>query len=188
MNLDFLKGIKAKVEGRTAIIVAGLVFCGFCLWLFMPHPGAIGGGSVGFQVGAFLLACAIVLIPLLGKPQPSEPEQPYLLQQVGNQWFFTGGHHSTDELIRLLREANNVQPLPLASATVIGSPKDSGQYKPLSDTEAKELQRQDETGVERMLREQADRIRDAIQSAQLSGGAVEDTKALPARDPGTRSG
>lgn len=173
MNLDFLKSITAKVEGRTVVVVAGLVFCGFCIWIFAHLPVTIV--STLFLAAAFALGCAIVLIPLLGKPQPSEPPPKFLIQQVGSQTFYTGGHHSTDELINLLREARNIQPLPPPSALVMGSPKDSAQYKPLSPAEAEELQRQDEIGVEKMLRAEVEKIGGAL----LSGGLAEDTKSLP---------
>jgi len=178
MNLDFLKAVNAKVEGRSVVVIAGLAFCGFCLWIFATHL-PITTVSVVFLVGAFALACAIVLIPLLGKPQPSEPAPKFLIQQVGNQTFYSGGHHSTDEMINLLRAARNIQPLPPASALILGSPKDSAQYKALSPAEAEELQRKDEMGVEELLRSEVERMRAALLSAQLSGGPARDTKTLP---------
>jgi|SRR5208337_1004747 len=188
MNLDFLKTVTAKVEGRTAVVIAGLAFCGFCIWIFATHP--LGIVSTVFLAAAFALACVIVLIPLLGKPQPSEPTPKFLIQQVGNQTFYTGGHHSTDELINLLREARSIQPLPPPSALVFGSPKDSSQYKSLSPAEAEELQQKDEMGVRELLRSEIERMRATICSAQLSGGPAQDTSTLviesskPLRDLG----
>lgn len=177
MNLDFLKTVTAKVEGRTAVVIAGLAFCGFCIWIFSTHP--LNVVSSVLLVVVFGLACAIVLIPLLGKPQPSEPTPKFLIQQVGSQTFYTGGHHSTDELINLLRETRNIQPLPPPSALVLGSPEDSTRYKPLSPAEAEELQRSDEMGVRQLLQSEVERMRATLRSAQLSGGLAQDSEALP---------
>lgn len=180
MNLDFLKAVSAKVEGRTAVVIGGLAFCCFGIWIVARLPPSAFSTILLFLFA--ILGSAVVLIPLLGKPQPSEPTPKFVIQQVGSQTIYTGGHHSTDEMINLLREVRNIQPLPPPSAVVIGSPQ-SHQYRQLSPIEAEELQRKDEMGVEGLLRSEIETMRARIRSAQLAGGRVQDTKSLPSQKP-----
>jgi hypothetical protein len=91
---------------------------------------------------------------------------------------YTGGFHSPDDLVRILREAHNIQPLPPASALVAGTAKDSTQYKPLSAAEALQLQQQDNAGVEKMLRSEVDQIRSLAKVLSPAGGPVEDSKTI----------
>ena len=175
MNLDFLKAVNAKIEGRTVVVVSGLVFCCFGMWI-AAHLAPSTFSTVLLSLFA-VLGCGTVMIPLLGKPQPSEPTPKFVVQQVGNQTFYTGGHHSTDEMISLLREARNIQPLPAPAALVIGSPKDQ-QYKPLSISEAEELQRKDEMQINELLRSEIETMQ-----ARLAGGPVQDTRLLQASPP-----
>ncbi|HEY3972241.1 MAG TPA: hypothetical protein VGM18_04505 [Candidatus Sulfotelmatobacter sp.] len=178
MNLDWTKAIAARLEGRTAVICASLVFCGFCLWLFVTHPLAAPWISTCLILLVLALAAGIALHTLLAKPKPSEPAAQFLLQQIGNQLVYMGGFHSPGDLVQILREAHNIQPLPPPSAVVLGSLTDTTQYKPLSPSEAMELQRQDEAEVQRLLISEADKIRESLQSAQLAGGQAEDPKNL----------
>jgi hypothetical protein len=178
MSLEWLKSVSARIEGRTAIMCGGLGFCGFALWLFVAHPLPILWISNGLILIVVVLASVIVLHTLFTKPQPSEPASQFLLQQIGNQLVYTGGFHSPEDLIRILREAHNIHPLPSPSAVVMGAPIDDKQYKPLSASEAEELQRLDAAGIEKMLRSEAGSILSTLQSAQLTGGRAEDTKKL----------
>lgn len=178
MSLDFLKAVTAKVEGRTAVVIGGLAFCCFNMWIATRLTSPIV--SAALIAFAAALGCAVVLIPLTGKPQPSEPSPKFII--VGNQTIYTGGHHSTDEMINLLREARNIRPLPAPSALVIGSPQDQ-QYQALSASEAEQLQRTDELGVDELLRSEVETIRSRIRSAQLGSGPAQDTQALHAQNP-----
>jgi hypothetical protein len=149
------------------------------LWLFVTHPLLnpwIGFGLVLIVLG---LAAAIVLHTLLARPRPSEPTAQFVLQQIGNQLVMTGGFHSSDDLIKTLREAHNINPLPPPAAIVLGKATDDKQYRPLSQPEAEELQRQDEIGVKRMLLSEVESLKTALLSGRVAGGAgaaAEDTK------------
>jgi hypothetical protein len=171
MSFDWLKSFSAKigVEGRNTVIVAGLVFCGFGLWLFLSgykdHPLL----SWVFASAFFLLGASIALIGLLVKPQPSEIAQKFLLQQVGQQVFYAGGLQSPTDLLELLRALQNIRPLPPPAAVVEGSASNESEYKPLSPDEAAALALKDREGMERMIRLQAERIQSGLGVQQATG-------------------
>jgi uncharacterized SAM-binding protein YcdF (DUF218 family) len=172
MSLDWLKSISARVgiEGRNVVIVAGLLFCGFCFWLldgrYQIHP-LLSWIFLGCMV---LLACAIILIGLLVRPQPSEIAEKFLLQQIGQQIFLAGGFQSPADLIDLLREAHNIQNLPPPSAIVKGSAANEADYVGVSAQEAEQLALKDRDGVQRNIRREADRLLSSLGVQQIAGG------------------
>ncbi|HMD98331.1 MAG TPA: hypothetical protein VKM93_13500 [Terriglobia bacterium] len=173
MSLDWFKSVSAQigVEGRNIVIVAGLVFCAFGLWLFLSgykdHPLL----SWVFVSAFFLLGASIALIGLLVKPQPSEIAQKFLLQQVGQQFFYAGGLQSPSDVLEVLRTLQNIRPLPPPSAVVEGSASNEGEYKPLSPEEAAALAAKDREGIERMIRLQAERIQTGLGVQQAAAEA-----------------
>ncbi len=166
MTPEWWKSISARigVEGRNTIIVAGLIFSGFGLWIFLRdydhHPWV----SVVFLAASFLLGASAILIGLLRQPQPSEVAQKYLLQQVGQQVFYAGGLQSSAELVELLRAAHNIQPLPPPSAIVVGKATRETDYQQIQQSEADELVRKDREGVRRNLEQEAEQIKAVLGS------------------------
>lgn len=164
MSLDWLKSISARigVEGRNTIIVSGLAFCGFGLWVFLRDYDHHLWVSLTFLAAFFLLGASAILIGLLRQPQPSEVAQKFLLQQIGQQIFYAGGLQSSAELVELLRTAHNIHPLPPPSAIVLGSATRESDYKEIQQSEADDLVRKDRDGVRHNLEQEAEQIKSVL--------------------------
>ena len=181
MSLEWLKSISARIgiEGRNTVIVAGLAFCGFGLWLFLrtydDHPIL----SFAFLAAFFLLGAAAILIGLLRKPQPSEVSDKFLYQQIGRQVIYAGGLQSLPELVELLRTAHNVQPLPPPSAIVTGAAADEASYRLISEPEAQELALKDREGVQQNLLREVERIQSLLNISTVAGGALRHVSGPP---------
>jgi len=173
MNFDWLKSISARVgvEGRNTVIVSGLGFCGFGIWLFVReferHPLL----SWVFLSAFFALGGAIALVGLLAKPQPSEVAQSYFVQQnVDKQFLYAGGFQSQSDMVEFLRAAHEIEYLPRPSGIVAGSAADESTYKDISAEEADELARKDREGVQRLLWLEADKIQSSLGLPRAAGG------------------
>jgi len=168
---EWLRSISARigVEGRNTIIVSGLVFSGFGLWLFVREYDHHPWMALGFLTAFFLLGTSTILIGLLRPPQPSEAAQKFLLQQVGQRFFLAGGFHSNADLVELLRVAHNVQDLPPPSAIVVGTATKEADYKEITPSEGDQLARSDRESVQRNLEREAGRIKSALGIPQIAG-------------------
>jgi hypothetical protein len=184
VNLDWLKSISARVgvEGRNMIIVAGLGFCAFALWLFLKEIDRHPWIALGFLTASFVLAATVILVGLLKPPLPSEVAEKFLLQQIGHQTIYAGGLQSGSELAQLLRVFHNVRELPAPAAIVAGDAGNAENYQDLQPVEANELLDKDRDGVTKNLEEEAQRIKSALgtkrtgklpKSVQLARGAEE---------------
>lgn len=172
MNLDWLRAVSAKIgiEGRNIIIVSGLVFCGFGLYLFTSGYSSHPLLSWVFSFALFFLGSAIVLIGLLAKPQPSEIAQKFLLQQIGQQIFYAGGFQSPSALADLLREAHNIKDLPPPCAVVRGSASNEADHREISAGEAEKLVRKDRENIREMFRLEAEKIISSLGVRQVASG------------------
>ena len=177
----WLKSISAHLEGRPAIIVAGLIFCGFVVHLGVGELDKHVYVSVSLLGTALVLAIALLFIALFVKPTPADVAEKIL--QIGPQLFFATGIQSHTEMVELIRESYNIRNLPPPFGIVRGPVSDEKQYQELTPTERDEIARQDREGVATMLSREADRL---LQYAAVVGRLPEKpNQSLQLANPGT---
>lgn len=182
MSASWLKSIQArltaKIEGRNVIIVCGVVFCGFGLWLVNRSYGQHATLSIVFMSLFALLGGVTIFVGLLAQPR-ADISNKYFLKQVGDQFLLAGGFQAPSEIIEFLRAAHEIRDLPPPAGIVKGSASNEADHRQIDQLEAARIALEDKLGVDEMLGREAQQIITGIKIKQrLSELSPPDPKAL----------
>jgi hypothetical protein len=146
-----LQNVELKLRGRTAVLGIGEAVMVVALWVVLKdyalHPLFSTVSSISLLVGIV----GFLALGLLGKARPEEvPDKSFLhVDQMGI--YVAQGIGSQKDLLHLMKQIAGMKTLPPPSHLVRGSATNPADYVPLNSSQAAEIVRHIESGVEKLL-------------------------------------